>query len=186
MNSGNSDVLMVVDMQNGFVSSKSAPVVPHVVDLVRRWESSGRDVVYTRFLNYPGSQFERLIHWSRFMPGAEEAEIIPELADSAARAVAVVDKLGQYSPFTPEFTRLVNQRGWTNMVICGIATESCVMKSACDAFELGYTPWVVTDASASHAGDDKHQAGLLVIKRFIGRGQLIDAATAVNGRVQAA
>ncbi|MFE5565985.1 isochorismatase family cysteine hydrolase [Amycolatopsis japonica] len=185
MNNGNS-VLLVVDMQAGFVSSKSAPVVPHVVDLVNRWEALGRDVVFTRFINRPGSQFERLIHWSRFMPGAEEVEIIDELAPHAARAAAVVDKVGQYSPFTTEFTRLVNLHGWSQMVICGIATESCVMKSACDAFEQGYTPWVVTDACASHAGADKHEAGLLVIKRFIGRGQLVDAASVIDGSAQAA
>jgi len=178
-------VLIVVDMQRGFVSSKSAAVVPHVVDLVQRWEAQGCDVVYTRFLNYPGSQFERLIHWSRFMPGNEEVEIIPELAESAGRA-PVIDKHGQYSPFTPEFTRLVHQHGWTDLVICGIATESCVAKTAMDAFELGYTPWVVTDACASHAGADPHEAGLLVIKRFIGRGQLVDSNTILKSTAQAA
>lgn len=185
MNSGDS-VLIVVDMQNGFVSSKSAPIVPNVVNLVRQWEELGRHVVYTRFLNYKGSQFERLIHWSRFMPGTDEAEIIPELAESAARWSPVVDKPGQYSPFTSEFTRLVHRNGWDNLVICGIATESCVMKTACDAFELGYTPWVVTDACASHAGADKHDAGLLVIKRFIGRDQLVDTDSVLNGTAQAA
>jgi nicotinamidase-related amidase len=98
----------------------------------------------------------------------------------------VVDKSGQYSPFTSEFTRLVNLHGWSQMVVCGIATESCVMKTACDAFELGYTPWVVTDASASHAGPEKHDAGLLVIKRFIGRGQLVSAAEVLSETVKAA
>jgi hypothetical protein len=37
-------------------------------------------------------------------------------------------------------------------------------------------PWVITDASASHAGEVVHEAGLLVARRFIGTGQLIEAS----------
>ncbi|GAA2822654.1 isochorismatase family cysteine hydrolase [Saccharopolyspora taberi] len=167
-----SSVLVVVDMQNGFVSTKSEPIVPKVVDLVERWEDSGRDVVFTRFINGPGSQFERLIHWSR-LQDSPEIDIVPELASHAERAVAVVDKPAMYSSFTPEFTTLVEQHEWTDFVVCGIATESCVMKTATDAFERGHTPWLVTDASYSHAGEEPHLAGLLVIKRFIGRDQMV-------------
>ncbi|MGW4528338.1 isochorismatase family cysteine hydrolase [Amycolatopsis sp. NPDC004378] len=186
MNSGNSSVLIVVDMQNGFVSSRARPIVPHVVDLVHRWEELGRDVVFTRFLNQPGSQFTRLIHWERFMPGEEETEIIPELAESAARWSPLIDKPAQYSPFTPEFTRMVHRNRWDDMVICGIATESCVMKTACDAFELGYTPWVVTDACTSHGDPKRHEAGLLTMKYFIGRDQLVTADDVLNGAAKAA
>ncbi|MFE1781533.1 isochorismatase family protein [Streptomyces sp. NPDC059506] len=88
------------------------------------------------------------------------------------RAHAVVDKTG-YTLFTPEATELIRQAGWTDLVFCGIATESCVLKSAADAFEHGYAPWIVTDASASDAGPDVHDAGLVVARRLIGIGQLV-------------
>ena len=61
-------------------------------------------------------------------------------------------------------------------MICGIATESCVCKTAADAFERNLTPWVVTDACASHAGQEAHDAGLLVTGRFVGHKQLITTA----------
>ena len=60
--------------------------------------------------------------------------------------------------------------------ICGIDTESCVLKTAVDAFERDLTPWIVEDACASHAGPEPHYAGLLVARRFIGRSQIISAA----------
>ncbi|MFC8954527.1 hypothetical protein ACFT8P_18100 [Streptomyces sp. NPDC057101] len=47
------------------------------------------------------------------------------------------------------------------------------MKSGADAFEHGYAPWIVTDASASDAGPDVHDAGLVVARRLIGTGQLV-------------
>lgn len=47
--------------------------------------------------------------------------------------------------------------------------------SAADAFEHGYAPWIITDASASDAGPDVHDAGLVVARRLIGAGQLVTA-----------
>lgn len=169
-----SAVLVVVDMQNGFISAQSAPIVPIVVDLVDRWQLAGGDVVFTRYLNYPGSPFERLIHWTE-VQASPQIDIVEELQEQAQRATAIVDKK-IYSMFTKENTALVRQHGWTDIYVCGIATESCVLKTAVDAFELDLTPWVIEDASASHAGTVAHDAGILVTQRFIGRGQILQVA----------
>jgi nicotinamidase-related amidase len=61
-------------------------------------------------------------------------------------------------------------------LICGIAIESCVCKTAVDAFERNLTPWVLVDACASHAGTMTHEAGLVVTSRFIGKRQLISTS----------
>ncbi|SCG38170.1 isochorismatase family cysteine hydrolase [Micromonospora halophytica] len=163
--------LIVIDMQNGFINDQSRHVIPKVVELVERWEATGRPVVFTRYHNYPDSPFERLIHWSK-VQHAPETEIVPELAPHVPRARAVIDKR-IYSYFTSQGADLAVQEGWTDLVFCGVATESCVLKSAVDAFEREFTPWLVTDASASHGGPAAHDAGLLVARRFIGAGQLI-------------
>lgn len=166
--------LFVIDMQNGFVSNKSAPIVPAVADLLGRWRATGRPYVLSRFINYADSPYERLIGWSR-MESSPEIDLVPEIAPAASGAAAVIDK-GIYSAFTEEGIHLVERNGWDNIVVAGIATESCVLKTAVDAFELGLTPWVVTDASYSHAGAEPHEAGLLVAGRFIGSKQLVTSA----------
>ncbi|MFC6016433.1 isochorismatase family cysteine hydrolase [Plantactinospora solaniradicis] len=166
--------LVVVDVQNGFITERSQHVVPKVLDLVRRWEAAQRPLVFTRYHNYPGSLYERLIHWSK-LHGPPETDIVPELIPHAGAARALIDKK-IYSCFTPDFVSLVQDEGWTDLIFCGIATESCVLKSAVDAFEHNLTPWLVTDASASHGGQAAHDAGLLVARRFIGAGQLVTSA----------
>ncbi|MEV6527930.1 cysteine hydrolase [Longispora sp. NPDC051575] len=167
-------VLIVVDMQNGFVREKSEHVVPIVVDLVERWQAAGGDTLFTRYINYPGSPFERLIHWSR-LQSQPEIDFVPELVPYVARATAVLDKL-IYTPFTDAGASLIQSHGWTDLYICGLATESCVLKTAVDAFERDLTPWVIEDASGSHAGQEAHDAGILVTSRFIGSGQIINRA----------
>lgn len=167
-------VLVVVDVQNGFISENSKHVVPVIADLASRWQAAGGDTVFTRYLNYEGSPYERLIHWTKLRE-APETDIVHELKEHANQAVATVDKT-IYSLFNDEGRALVRARGWRDIYVCGIATESCVLKTAVDAFELDLTPWLIEDASASHAGEYAHNAGVLVTRRFIGADQIIKVA----------
>jgi nicotinamidase-related amidase len=165
-------VLVVVDVQNGFITEHSRPVVPVIVDLVRRWQAADGAVVFSRYLNYAGSPFERLIGWTK-MANEPETGIVTELAPYIHPDTPVVDKY-IYTLFTPEGTHLVNERGWTDLYICGIDTDICVLKTAVDAFERNLTPWILKDACASHSGPEAHAAGLFIAGRFIGANQIID------------
>jgi nicotinamidase-related amidase len=163
-------VLVVVDMQRGFIHPNSEHVVPRVVALVRRWREAGGRLVFTRFHNHADSLYERLHNWSALM-GSPQTDLIPELAELADGAV-IVDKR-HYTLFTDDGAKIIADGGWSDVFVCGLTTESCVLKTAVDVFERGLTPWVVTDACATHAGIEAHEAGLLVLRRFIGRNQLI-------------
>lgn len=170
---GTRPVLVVVDMQNGFVREQSAHIVPIVADLVTQWQAAGGDTLFTRYLNYPGSPYERFFGWRR-LQSAPETDIVPELMPYVDKGTILDKKV--YTPFTTEGAALIAERGWQELYICGIATESCVLKTAVDAFEHGLTPWLIADACASHAGAEAHVAGLLVARRFIGPGQVISRA----------
>jgi nicotinamidase-related amidase len=140
-------VLVVIDVQNGFITEHSQPVVPIIVDLVRRWQAAHGDVVFSRYLNYVGSPFEKLIGWTK-MADSPETDFVTELAPYIGPHTPVVDKY-IYTLFTPEGTQLVQEHGWTDLYLCGIDTDSCVLKTAVDAFEHNLTPWIVEDACAS-------------------------------------
>lgn len=166
--------LVVVDVQNGFVNQHSKHAVGAIVDLVTAWTARGLPVVFTRYLNQPGSAYEKYFSWSRLMD-SPEIDLVPEL-QSLAMGHPVIDKLG-YTLFSNDGAALVRDQGWEDLIFCGIATESCVLKSAADAFENGYGPWIVTNACASDAGPETHDAGLTVARRLIGRNQLITSST---------
>ncbi|MFI5938100.1 cysteine hydrolase [Actinoplanes sp. NPDC051494] len=165
-----SAALIVIDMQRGFVRPQTTWVPAAVADFVDRWQAAGGASAFTRFINEPDSLFERLIQWTAVRT-APETDLVDELQPYAARANAVVDKPA-YTPFTPELDALVAEHGWTDLLFCGLTTESCVLKGAVDAFERGLTPWILTDASGAHA-PGAQEAGLLVASRYIGKNQLI-------------
>lgn len=164
-------VLVVVDVQNGFVTEHSRHVVPVIEQLVRDWLDRGRDVVFTRYLNYDDSPFEKIMGWSK-LKDSPEIDIVDELQELSRKATAVIDKK-IYTFFDEEGAALTNERRWTDMFVCGIDTEVCVLKTAVDAFEHGIRSWLLTDASASHSGQHPHDAGVLVAQKMIGRKQTI-------------
>ncbi|WP_433603746.1 cysteine hydrolase family protein (plasmid) [Nocardia sp. CA-135953] len=172
-------VLMVVDAQNGFVNEHSAPAIPVILDLATRWAASGRPTVFTRYWNYADSPWERLIGW-RALYGPPETDIVDELLPLTAHPNARTLDKTVYTALTPEGLALLGELDVTDLIICGIATDACVLKTALDAFELGYVPWVVRDAVASnatrHSAQEIHDSALLHISRLVGAGQLVDSA----------
>ena len=176
-------VLFVVDAQNGFRNEFTEPAVRRLESLVDHWAGPQLPFVLTRYHNYPGSQFERLLDWTSVRE-RPETDLIDEVAGYADRAAAVIDKTG-YSALTPEAVSLVERAGWTDLYFCGFDTDTCVLKSAADAFERHYTPWLVRDCSASHGGRGHHRTGVTMIGRFIGQRQLVthrDIAAAIAAR----
>lgn len=168
-------VLVVIDLQNYFVRDVSAHIVPVIADLATRWRSAGNDVVFTRYVNPPGSPFERLLGWTECRE-SPQIDIVDELRPHAEAATAVIDKNG-YSLFADVAgASLVARHGWRDIYLCGIATENCVLATALGAFELNLTPWLLADASASHRGPRAHEAGLFVAGSFIGEGQIISVS----------
>ena len=161
-------MLLVVDMQNGFVNHHSEQVVPNVLRLIDSFSKKGEPVVFTRFFNHANSQWVKLIGWKRLME-SPETDLVPAIA-SAARLV--FDK-SSYTALTSDVQNYVKQQDVDRIVLCGVATDGCVLKTAVDIFEKGLTPIVVSDACASHAGQEVHEAGLMLIKRYIGKQQVV-------------
>jgi nicotinamidase-related amidase len=170
-------VLVIVDVQNGFVSDATRHIVPIISRLAERWLDAGRDVIFTRYVNYAGSPFERNFSWSA-MKASPEIDIVDALSECVRRATAVIDK-GLYTMFTAAGSSVVSDHGWTDLHICGIDTEACVLKIAVDAFERNLTPWIIADASASDSGREYHNAGLLVAKKLIGVSQIVTASDTI-------
>lgn len=168
-------VLVVVDMQNGFLGEKSKPVIPKVVNLVEECRNLDIPIVFTRFHNRENSPYETLIGWKR-LRNAPETEITDELNIFAD---TIIDK-DFYSSFTDKFSQLVKENNWQTIILCGVATESCVMKTAVDAFERNLIPLIISDACASHAGKETHEAGLMILGRFIGKHQIVTTEELLN------
>lgn len=165
--------LLVVDVQRGFVTPATEQVVAPIVDLAAAWQRAGGLVLCTRFVNRPGSQWERLLDWAELceLPSIELEPRLQPFADPAH----TFDK-HRYGALTGELRAVLAEHGVTTLVICGIDTDGCVLASAIAAFDAGFRPLVVADCCASSGGPALHEAGLLLLRRLLGRRQLVPSA----------
>jgi nicotinamidase-related amidase len=170
-----STALLVIDVQKGFVNRHSRGALPAIVRLVEGWRAVGASVVFTRFHNELGSPYETITGWTRLRTPEEQA-LVEELTPFTDSAVTVIDK-AQSSVFTPEGAQMIRDRGWRDLVLCGIDTDACVYDSAIAAYQGGYRPWIVTDACASTGGAEYHDASLLLAARNLGANQLVTSKT---------
>jgi nicotinamidase-related amidase len=70
---GPRSMLLVVDVQNGFVNEHTRHIIDVVNALIGAFSGRGEQVAFTRFVNIPGSGHERWMGWTRFMHEPENA-----------------------------------------------------------------------------------------------------------------
>jgi nicotinamidase-related amidase len=156
-------VLIIIDVQRGFINPATAHVPARVEALQGRYDT----VIATRFVNPEGSAHRRLISWTRFAPGSDDTALA-----FTPRADARIVEKHVYSCLTVEVRAMLDAAGAGEVHLCGIATDNCVLASAIALFEGGDTPVVLGDACASHAGTDYHDWGLRILRRLIGEKQV--------------
>jgi nicotinamidase-related amidase len=164
----NNSVLLVVDMQKGFLSEHSSHILPNVIRLVDECSIRQIPLVCSKFVNTPDSQFVKLLDWHE-LSSAPEIDISDEL--NLFERTEITKNF--YTSITATMKELIRVNNWQTILVCGVSTESCVLKTAVDAFELGLRPVIVSDACASDLSDEAHRAGLHVLEIMIGSKQIV-------------
>lgn len=152
--------LVVIDVQHvftrpssGWYAEGSAGIVPVVADLVAR--HPGR-TAFTRFVRDPAERGA----WRRYYDRWTEFRLPPEHPDwgfsvGLPADAAVVDE-PTFSKWTAALREVV---GDADLVLCGVATECCVLSTAFAAADAGRAVTVVADACAG-ATVPAHDAAL--------------------------
>jgi len=152
--------LVVIDIQHVFTDPSSGwstegsdAAIPVIKGLTERF---GGRTVLTRFVRDPreagawGSYYDK---WTEFRlaPGDPRWDLSMDLPAGAP----VVDE-PTFSKWTPRLREIV---GDADLVLCGVATECCVLSTAFGAADAGRSVTVVADACAG-ATTSAHAAAL--------------------------
>jgi len=150
--------LLVIDMNNYFVSSEgrayipaASQIVPNIEALIRHWRSIRSPVVYTRHghdgpddLGMLGKFFSDYIHADR-----EEAEIIDALRPQSGDRI--IRKKTYDAFWNTELESFLWDMKITQVMITGILTHMCCETTARTAFCRGFEVYTVLDATASNS-----------------------------------
>ena len=152
--------LIVVDMQNGFLrqgalaSDRCLAVLPAVVEEVEDALVRGDHVVFTADTHEPDDrEFEIFpVHCVR---GTDEAELVDELSPYLGRErVHKVAKRRYSALFETELEGLLHRYTITEVRMCGVCTDICVLHTTADLRNRDIAVTIVARATATFDGPE--------------------------------
>ena len=164
MKKNNSDLLLIIDVQNGFITEKTK----HIPKLVEQLQYQYKYVIATRFINIENSLYRKLIKWDKLSENSNDIELAFNIRNDAV----IIDK-NIYTCVNNYFLERLKSNHINEVDICGIDTDVCVTKCAVDLFEHGIIPYVLKNYCATHATEDLNEVAFKILARYIGKGQII-------------
>jgi ureidoacrylate peracid hydrolase len=169
--------LLVVDMQNGFVSKGGSyellgmnteeyrKIIPKTKELIDFCRANLIPVFYTEAIREP-SGIDLLTRVHRLLPvtreerlkvpicvrGTWDAKTVDEIKPADSDHVVIKRRDSAFQD--TELRVWLQSEGINTLIICGVDTSICVETSLRDAFNIGYDVVLISDATAS--GISKH------------------------------
>ena len=164
--------LIVIDMQNGFVSKNGSydklgmntqnyrKIVPNIRDLILFCRKEDIPIFYTEAVREP-SGIDLLINVHRILPrtreerlkvpicvrGTWDGQTIDEIKSTSKDHIIIKRRDSAFQD--TELRVWLQSVGINTLIFCGIDTSICVETSLRDGFNLGYDVILISDATAS-------------------------------------
>lgn len=157
-----------VDLQEGFLNEEIR--TSDYIDRVEEYLAglSAADILLTRFVNNQTSAFAKYLEWPKMQRGDENTKLLGNLE---SRDYKIIEK-STYTSFVDAIKRVIASDDYDTVVILGLDTEACVLKTALDVFDEGLRPVVLSDLCRSGGGQERHQAGLELLRSLVGNKQI--------------
>jgi nicotinamidase-related amidase len=153
--------VIVVDVQKDNVGRYCRGIVPNIQLLLKEARARGIPVIFACDSRYPDDFiFTKSGHPVRTIRGTEGVKVIPELDPGPADLIVEKRMLSAFFATDLDFT--LRQKGVRQVIVTGVATWACVLKTAFDAVELGYEVVIPADCCASPSPEG-HESALKVL-----------------------
>lgn len=158
------NILVVMNMQNGLVNTPEKTALSNkIIDLVQKHIFDR--VVCVKFVNRDDGVFPKY-HRYYDMHKGKEIELVDELT-----ADLIINR-SVYSCITEDFvekvTKINDGDNLVELFLCGIGTDTSILKSALDLFEMDIKPIVLADYCMAYDNSAiTHMKGIKIIEKMI-------------------
>ena len=154
--------ILIVDLQKCNYYEKFNRTVDNVKKLIEWGRKKGIKIIYALDSRYPeDSIFERLKMKKHCIKGTEDIEILEPIKPT--RNDIVVEKRMLSAFFATDLDFTLRETNIRQLIIAGVAAEACVLKTALDAFELGYDVLIPIECINS-LSEKRFNAALTIFK----------------------
>ncbi len=152
--------IIVVDLQKDNVGRFCQPIIPNIKLLLREARGRGIPIIFACDSRYPDDFIFKSGHPLRTIRGTEGVKVIDDLEPAATDVIVEKRMLSAFFGTDLDFT--LRQRGIKTLIVTGVATWACVLKTVFDAAEIGYEVIVPADCCASPVPEG-HESALKVM-----------------------
>jgi len=128
------NILVIVDMQKGFINSRTKELPKKIRNHVDDSASFYDKIIFTKFINYGNMNYINRLGY-RGMTDSPDIDIVDELEQIELRST-VINK-NTYSALKNEQLRKEVLESNSKLYICGVDTDACILATAFEAFDLG-------------------------------------------------
>jgi nicotinamidase/pyrazinamidase len=173
------ELLVVVDMQNGFLregnlaSDRCLAVLPAVRREVDEALAAGQRVLFTAD-THEINDAEFAVFPEHCLRGTREADLVDELLPLLDRDDVLLVRKRRYSAlFETELEGHLHRFGIDSVRICGVCTDICVLHTTADLRNRDFGVTVAVDATGTfdgpgHPGDVIQEFSLMHLQRVLG------------------
>lgn len=176
---GVAELLVVVDMQNGFLregnlaSDRCLAVLPAVQAEVDAALAAGRRVLFTADTHEIGDA-EFTVFPEHCLRGSREADLVDEVVPLLSRDDVLLLRKRRYSAlFETEMEGHLHRFGVDSVRICGVCTDICVLHTTADLRNRDLPVTVAVQATGTfdgprHPAEAVQEFSLLHLERVLG------------------
>ncbi|MDH2065845.1 isochorismatase family protein [Pantoea sp. GD03673] len=174
--------LIVIDLQHGIVAlplvHEPQPVIERCAGLAEAFRAQDLPVVLVNVAGGAPGRNEQVRH-SGDLP-ADWATLVPAMTPQQNDLTITKKTWGAFH--ATALHEQLQQRGITQVVICGIATSIGVESTARQAYELGYNVTLATDAMTDLNSDTHNNSITLIFPRLGETGRCEDIVALLKSR----
>ncbi len=162
------NILIVVDMQEGFRYNNVERIIPKIKMLLGKAKTAA---VFTKFVDKKGSEFDIVLHWSKFVRKKDQ-ELLREFARFSDLKTITHNGL---NILTKNMLKEIKRRRANTVYLCGVYSDVSIGKAAMDLFDKKIDVKIVSDATTSqNAAYNKYV--LASLRRVIGKKNIVKSA----------
>ena len=163
------DVLLVIDMQEGFRYKESEKILGKIQNLCKKIHPY---CYFSRFKDRENSNIEKHTRWKKFQK--KKAWPLMEELQKFATNDRIVDHY-TYTVLTSQMEEIFNKKNIETVYLAGVYTDVCIIKTAMDLIDHEFRVKVIEDACASLHGTKSHKQAINSLKHIIGKENIINS-----------
>jgi len=153
--------LVVIDLQNYYINENTKDLPEKIVSHI---ENTHYDhVLFTKFINTDDSSLSKFLNWRKMQlpPDTDLYNGVIKFVTSERVFIK-----NTYSIFkVKSFIDYINLHKISDVYLCGLDTDACILASQYDGFDLGYRVKVLVDLCRCHSGEKFHNSALSIIEK---------------------